>query len=250
MPLGLGIGQVVALVRETRGFEGALPQISVSGDGASELALALTTEGDAGGVVVGSDPGNAVVAIRLIEGEPSAAEVSILRKIARSQMGLIVVHQGEGHVPYVLPGDIIEPEGELSMRDLLTSIARHAGDDGPALAARLPILRREVARRLISATAFANAVIAASTKMEQPQMPVLTFAQSRMVLMLGLSRGNVLPRDPQHLALAAGPSVVGCVGVGFAARALVRRLPVSGRLVRAGVAYAGTRVVGEARLRF
>ena len=42
MPFGLGIGQVVALVRETRGFEGALPQISVSGEGASELALALS----------------------------------------------------------------------------------------------------------------------------------------------------------------------------------------------------------------
>ena len=254
MPFGLGVGQVVALVRETRGFEGALPQISVSGEGASELALTLTTGGDAGAVTVGSDPGNAVVAIRLIDGEPSAAEIAILRKISRSEMGLIVVPRGEGHVPYVLPGDIIDTddidsEGNLPMRDLLKSIARHAGDDGPALAARLPILRAEVGRRLIAATAFANAVIGASTKMQTAQMPVLSFAQSRMVLMLGLSRGDVLPRDPKHLALAAGPAVAACVGMGFGARTLVRRLPVNGRLVRAGVAYAGTRVLGEARLR-
>jgi hypothetical protein len=254
MPFGLGVGQVVALVRETRGFEGALPQISVSGEGASELALTLTTGGDAGAVTVGSDPGNAVVAIRLIDGEPSAAEIAILRKISRSEMGLIVVRRGEGHVPYVLPGDIIDTddidsEGNLPMRDLLKSIARHAGDDGPALAARLPILRAEVGRRLIAATAFANAVIGASTKMQTAQMPVLSFAQSRMVLMLGLSRGDVLPRDPKHLALAAGPAVAACVGMGFGARTLVRRLPVDGRLVRAGVAYAGTRVLGEARLR-
>lgn len=254
MPFGLGVGQVVALVRETRGFEGALPQISVSGEGASELALSLTTGGDAGAVTVGSDPGNAVVAIRLIDGEPSAAEIAILRKISRSEMGLIVVRRGEGHVPYVLPGDIIDTddidsEGNLPMRDLLKSIARHAGDDGPALAARLPILRAEVGRRLIAATAFANAVIGASTKMQTAQMPVLSFAQSRMVLMLGLSRGDVLPRDPKHLALAAGPAVAACVGMGFGARTLVRRLPVNGRLVRAGVAYAGTRVLGEARLR-
>jgi len=254
MPFGLGVGQVVALVRETRGFEGALPQISVSGEGASELALTLTTGGDAGAVTVGSDPGNAVVAIRLIDGEPSAAEIAILRKISRSEMGLIVVRRGEGHVPYVLPGDIIDTddidsEGNLPMRDLLKSIARHAGDDGPALAARLPILRAEVGRRLIAATAFANAVIGASTKMQTAQMPVLSFAQSRMVLMLGLSRGDVLPRDPKHLALAAGPAVAACVGMGFGARTLVRRLPVNGRLVRAGVAYAGTRVLGEARLR-
>ena len=254
MPFGLGVGQVVALVRETRGFEGALPQISVSGEGASELALTLTTGGDAGAVTVGSDPGNAVVAIRLIDGEPSAAEIAILRKISRSEMGLIVVRRGEGHVPYVLPGDIIDTddidsEGNLPMRDLLKSIARHAGDDGPALAARLPILRAEVGRRLIAATAFANAVIGASTKMQTAQLPVLSFAQSRMVLMLGLSRGDVLPRDPKHLALAAGPAVAACVGMGFGARTLVRRLPVNGRLVRAGVAYAGTRMLGEARLR-
>jgi hypothetical protein len=249
MPFGLGVGQVVALVRETRGFEGALPQISVSGEGASELALALTTGGDAGAVIVGSDPGNAVVAIRLIDGEPSTAEIAILRRISRSEMGLIVVRRGQGHVPYVLPGDIIDTEADVPMRDLLRSIARHAADDGPALAARLPILRTEVARRLIASTAFANAVIGASTKMQTAQMPVLSFAQSRMVLMLGLSRGDVLPRDPKQLALAAGPAVAACVGMGFGARTLVRRLPVNGRLVRAGVAYAGTRVLGEARLR-
>ena len=57
------------------------------------------------------------------------------------------------------------------------------------------------------------------------------------------------PRDPQQLALAAGPAVAGCVGMGLGARALVRRLPVGGPLVRAAVAYAGTRALGAARLR-
>jgi hypothetical protein len=250
VPFGLGVGQVIALVRETRGFEGAQPQISVSGEGASELALALSAGGDPGAVIVGFDPMQAVVAIRLIDGEASAAETAVLRRISRAETGLIVVQRGKGRIPYVLPADIFEAGAELPTRDLLKAIAQHAADDGPALAARLPILRPAVARRLIASTAFANAVIAASTKMEQAQMPLLTFAQSRMVLMLGLSRGDVLPRDPQQLALAAGPAVAGCVGMGFGARALVRRLPVNGRLVRAGVAYAGTRVLGEARLRF
>ena len=71
-----------------------------------------------------------------------------------------------------------------------------------------------------------------------------------MVLLLGLGRGDVLPHDPPQLALTAGPAVAACVGMGFGARTLVRRLPVNGRLVRAGVAYAGTRLLGEARLRF
>ena len=36
------------------------------------------------------------------------------------------------------------------MRELAEAIARHAADDGPALAARLPVLRPAVARRLIA----------------------------------------------------------------------------------------------------
>jgi uncharacterized protein (DUF697 family) len=226
-----------------------LAQIAVSGEGASELALALTVGGDSGAVIVGSDPSDAVVSIRLIKDEPTAAETAALRRLSRTETGLIVVHRGEGHIPYVLPGDVLEAGAELPLRDLVKAIARLAGDDGPALAARLPILRQEVARRLIGSIAFANAAIAASTKLQQAQLPVLTLAQSRMMLLLGLSRGDALPRDPQQLALAAGPAIAGCVGMGFGARALVRRLPVNGRLVRAGVAYAGTRVLGEARLR-
>ena len=39
MPFGLGLGEVIALVRETRRLETATAQISVSGPGAHELAL-------------------------------------------------------------------------------------------------------------------------------------------------------------------------------------------------------------------
>jgi len=91
--------------------------------------------------------------------------------------------------------------------------------------------------------------VAASSKLQKAQLPVLTLAQSRMVLRLGVSRGDTLPQDPQQLALAAGPAIAGCIGVGFAARALVRRLPSRGPIVRAAVAYAGTQVLGAARLR-
>ncbi len=78
---------------------------------------------------------------------------------------------------------------------------------------------------------------------------MLTLAQSRMVLLLGLSRGEVLPRDPQGLAIATAPAFVGSLGVGLAGRTLVRRLPIHGRIVRAAVAYGGTRLLGAARLR-
>ena len=93
MPFGLGIGQVVALVRETRGFEGALPQISVSGEGASELALSLSTGGDAGAVLVGSDPGLAVVAME--------AEVGDARR-EHAPRGELEGELDDGHLP-ILP---------------------------------------------------------------------------------------------------------------------------------------------------
>jgi hypothetical protein len=250
MPFGVGIGQVIGVLREARGAEGAPAQIAVSGEGASELALALAAGGDAGAVTVGSDPSQAVVAIRLIVGEPTDGEIAALRRLSRTDTALLVVQRGEGQVPYVLPGDVLEAGAAAPIDEVVTAIARLAGDSGPALAARLPVLRPAVARRLIATTALANAAVAASTKLQQAQLPVLTLAQSRMLLMLGLSRGEILPRDPQQLALVAGPVVASCVGMGLGARALVRRLPVSGRLVRAGVAYAGTRVLGEARLRF
>ncbi len=103
-------------------------------------------------------------------------------------------------------------------------------------------------RRLISTTAVLNAAVAASPA-KQAQFPALTLAQGRMLLLLGIARGEVLPRDPKQLAIASGPSLAAPVGVGLATRALVRRLPVRGPLVRAAIAYAATHGLGTARSR-
>jgi len=250
VPLGIGIGQVVGLIREARQLEGSSARIAVSGAGAEELAAALALGGDRGALSVGGDPLGAVLAIRLVDGEPSAAETAVLRRISRAGTPLLVVQRGGAvRIPHVLPGDVLDAEAELPVADVVAAIARVAGEQAPALAARLPTLRAAVARRLIGTTSLANAAVAASPWMKQAQFPVLTIAQSRMLLLLGRSRGDVLPRDPQALALAAGPAVAGAVGVGLGARALVRGLPFGGPLVRAAVAYAGTRLLGAARLR-
>jgi len=250
VPVGIGIGQVVGLVREARKLEGSSAQIAVSGADAHELAAALAVGGDHGAITVDGDPLRAAVAIRLVEGEPSTAETAVLRRISRAGTPLLVVRRGgRASVPNVLPGDVLEAGTELPIAEVVAAIARVAGETAPALAARLPTLRAAVARRLIGTTSLTNAAIAASPWIKQAQFPLLTVAQSRMLLRLGLSRGDVLPRDPQRLALAAGPAVVGSVGLGLGARALVRHLPFRGPLVRAAVAYAGTRVLGVARLR-
>jgi uncharacterized protein (DUF697 family) len=250
VPLGIGIGQAIGLAREARRFEGSSGYVAVSGAGAHELAAALAAGGDRGAVAVDGDPVRAAVAIRLIDGEPAAAETAVLRRISSAGTPLLVVRRGGAQrLPYVLPGDVLEVgRTELPVAEVVAALARVAGEAGPALAARLPLLRAPVTRRLIGTTSLANAAIAASPWMKQAQLPLLTIAQSRMLLLLGLSRGDVLPRDPKALALAAGPAVLGPVGVGLGARELVRRLPFGGPLVRAAVAYAGTRALGAARL--
>lgn len=250
MPLGVGIGQVVGLVRETRALESATPWIFVTGDGAPGLAASLAVGGNAAAVRVGGNPSQAAAAIFLLDGQASPAQAAALRELSRAGAGVIAVQRGAGRVPYVLPGDVFEvSSGELPLSQLVPAIARVADEDAPALAAHLPLLRPAVERRLITRTALTNLAVAASSKSEKAQMPVLTLAQSRMVLLLGVSRGETLPQDPQQLALAAGPGIAACIGMGLAARALVRRLPARGPVVRAAVAFAGTQALGAARLR-
>ncbi len=114
MPFGIGIGQVVGLVRETRGLESSTAQIAVSGVGAQDLAAALAAEGDPSAVSVDGDPRRAAVAIRLVEGEPSAAESAVLSRISRSGTPLIVVRRGgTERIPHVLAGDVLDAGTEL-----------------------------------------------------------------------------------------------------------------------------------------
>ncbi|MSO95965.1 MAG: hypothetical protein EXQ81_09265 [Thermoleophilia bacterium] len=247
MPLGIGIMQVSRLVREVHALEGASPWIAVSGPSADALATTLAARGDRGAIVVGGNPVAAAVSIRLIEGEPTPAELLVLRRLARDETPVIVVrHGGTSAIPYVLPEDVLDGGPEPDIEELAAAIARAAPHAAPALAARLPLLRPAVSRRLIAVTAFANAALAASPRLQRQQLPVLTLAQLRMLFLLGITRGETLPRDPQGLAVAAGPYLAVSLATGIAARALVRQLPFGGPAVRAAVAYGSTRALGAA----
>ena len=250
MPVGIGIGQALGLVREVRGSEGALPRIAISGSGAAGLATALAAGGDPGAVVVTEAAVGQTVTVRLVEGDPTPDEREVLRRLAREQTPVIVVRRGgSSRIPHVLADGIVDGGATLDIEAIAAAIARSAIGEGPSLAARLPVLRPAVSRRLIATTAVANAALAASSRLAQPQLPLLALAQARMLLLLGVARGETLPRDPQGLALAAGPSLVAALGTGLGARACVRRLPFGGPVVRALVAYGATRALGTTLLR-
>lgn len=248
MPLGIGIGQIVALVRETRVLERSPEHLSVSGPNASSIAAALAEGGDASAIRVDGDPTRAALAIRVVEGAVSPAEQAVHRRIVRLGKPLLVLRYGDGNVPYALPGDILDVTQDVPLDALAAAIAGAAPDAAPALASRLPVLRPAVQRHLVGVSSWGNALIAGSWRDDGPQLPLLTLAQSRMLLLLAVSRGRQLPHHPQEVARVVGPSLGAALAVGVGARALVRRLPVRGPLVRAVVAYAGTRALGAVRL--
>ena len=245
MPAGIGVGQIVGLVREVRGVEGSAPRVVISGSDPEDLAAALAVDGDRSAVVVDGDPAAAAIAVRLVDGDPDERERRALRQLMKGPTPVVVVRRGgSARIPHVLADDVVDLEVE-GIPGVAAAIARAAGADGPGLAARLPVLRAPVAARLVAHTAFANAALAASSRVV-PQLPLLTLAQARMLMLLGAARGDVLPRDPQGLLRAVGPYLVAALGTGVGARAVVRRLPVGGPIVRAAIAYGGTRALGTA----
>ena len=249
MPFGITVKQVVALVREMHVVESRPTHVTVAGPGAQEIAAALTAGGDASAVVVEGDPTQAAVAIYVVAGTVSPAEREIYRRITRAATPLVVVRHGAVPVPYVLPADVVDTGPDLPVAELAAAIARAAPDAAPGLASRLPVLRPAVQRRVTELTSWGNALIATSKRADAADLPLLSLAQTRMLLLLGMSRGKSVPHDPQGIAVAAGPPVAASLAVGLAAREALRRLPFRSAPVRAGIAYGVTRALGVARLR-
>ena len=77
--------------------------------------------------------------------------------------------------------------------------------------------------------------------------PVLTLNQLRLVLRLASAHGVEI--DQSRL-----PELLGTVAAGFGFRAAARQLlgivPVAGWVVKGGIAYTGTRAIGEAARRY
>ena len=121
------------------------------------------------------------------------------------------------------------------------------GEGGAPLAARLPVLRRAVCDRIVASFARKNGLAGAAIFVPGADLPVLALNQVRMLLLLDQAYG--LELDPRQRL----PEIVATVGAGLGLRALARELldlvPVAGWAVKGGVAYAGTRALGEAAIR-
>ena len=95
------------------------------------------------------------------------------------------------------------------------AVARRLGENGTALAARLPVLRPAVCSELIRSFSKKNGILSAAIFVPGVDMPILTLNQIRLVLRLALAHGQDVDRD-RAIELA------GVVGAGFGFRAIAR----------------------------
>jgi uncharacterized protein (DUF697 family) len=243
-PQKLGVIPLLKTLREVRGSSAAPRPIVV--DGAPALvpvvAKALRAGGDASLVREGGDPSHASALVWV--GEP---DLERLRAATRARVPIVGVTSGES-LPYVLDTDIVAaaPGRPAPVDEVAARLAARLDQEGPRLAARLPVLREALVDELIWRYARRNGLIGVAVWMPGLDMPILTLNQLRLVLQIAIAHGHEV--DSSRL-----PEVLGVVGAGFGFRAIARQLlaavPIAGWAMKGAVAYTGTKAVGEAARR-
>jgi uncharacterized protein (DUF697 family) len=249
--LPLAPAVVFNLVRELRKAAGARKPLVVGG--ARELAEALQRElvrdGDASAVRSAGVDGAAAL-VYVLAHELTPADERELRRADEKGLPILVVGpEPTRPIPYVLATDVIPLRaGEgFPVAELATLLGAKLDEEATQIAARLPVLRRGIAEALISRVARQNAVLGAAIFVPGADFPVLTLNQLRLVLRLAQAHG-------QEIDAQRAPEILAVIGGGLGFRALARQtlsvVPVAGWAVKAAVAYAGTRALGEAALRY
>jgi uncharacterized protein (DUF697 family) len=241
---------------------GILKELRVSADtdrplvvtGARELVSVLTRELTRGGVAAsvreqGPVEGG-IALVHLLAGKPGADDERILKEAAHARIPIIVVTRDDpGHIPYVLDQNVVRvgPGSGLPVEEIAVRLAHALGEAATPLAARLPVLRRPVCEELIRKFSRQNAFIGLAFFVPGTDLPVLTLNQIRLVLRIADAYGFEV--DSERL-----PEVLAVIGSAFGFRALARRtvglVPIVGWVLKGGVAYVGTRALGEAAVRY
>ena len=224
--------------------------------GARSLAEALRRElvrgGDAAAVreaSLGALDGAAAL-VYVLAGEVTEEDERALRAADMANVPAIALGPDPTTpIPYVLATDVIPlaPGEGFPIHELAKMLGGKADEEGTALAARLPVLRRGVAEALVGRVARQNAIVGAAVFIPGMDFPVLTLNQLRLVLRIAVAYGQEI--DQERL-----PEILGVVASGMGFRAIARSalgaVPVAGWAVKGGVAYGGTRAVGEAAIRY
>jgi len=200
-------------------------------------------------------PDGADVYVHVLSGELGDDDVAVLRRACRARVPVMAVAVGFAGdattVPYVLATDVVQVDAghAFPLEAIARAIAARLGEHGAPLAARVPLLREPVGEQLVASFARKNGIVAAAVWIPGADLPVLALNELRLVLRLAQAHGaaeDVRDRLPELAATLAA-----AFGLRAFAREALSVVPRAGWAVKAGVAYVGTRAVGEAaRLRF
>lgn len=249
---------VWGIVKELRAAAEDFRPLLVSGspEHAAVLLAQLVEGGDADAVRDLSgrqssqyDLEGARVLVHLVAGEVSEDDEKTLRLADRKEVEVVCVVVGAPEeapdVPFVLATDVlaVSPGETLPFEAIAERIADRAGEASHQLAARLPALRPAVVESIVKGLSVQNGILGAAIFIPGADFPVLTLNQIRMVLRIGAAHGEEIDRERV-------PEVLSVVGVGLGFRTVARQfagvVPGLGWALKGGIAYAGTRAVGEA----
>jgi hypothetical protein len=193
--------------------------------------------------------------VYVVAGAATPADEHALRRADRQRIPIVclILAGAEGEppgriLPYVLATDVVR--ARALDRDAIDAVARRIGVRAPnaawALARRLPALRVGVRREVVERTAIAAATLAAfSPRAAGSDLPALSLLHVRMALRLEAAGG---PTTRAAEAAAVAVSLASGAALRQTARTLLRAPVLPSWVVRAGVAYAGTRALGQAAL--
>ena len=247
-PAGLGVRDVLAVVREARDTADSAAPLVVTGMLSSELARALRGGAEEGGSVrVGSNLAGAAALVVVLGGAPTDDDDRVMRAAARASVPVVAVQtstRADAPLAYVPASAVVvcQPGRSFPVEDIARALAGQLGHDAVALAARVPAFREPIVRELVRRAALRAAVVGALPWRKGADLPALTLIQARLVLDLAAAHGRAIGNE-RATELAAVAST------GLGVRALVRRLPRRLPLVGGLTGYLTTRALGEAALR-
>jgi uncharacterized protein (DUF697 family) len=248
---GIPLRSVVELAREAQAGAGPAGPVVVDGPLAPQLARELGAGAEPGAIRVGGGVTGASAVVVVLTGPPDGDRLALLRRADSEGVPLVAVQTGPGgSVPYVLPHLVVdcEPGRGFPVGGIAAALADALGKDAAAVAARVPVVRPHAERVIARGSAAAAAGIAARSR-PGTRLSALVPLQARMLRSLAAARGRSATTTPQEVGVTVGAGLGSALAAGLAARALVRRLPIGGRVVDAVVAAAVTYGLAAARRR-
>jgi len=224
----------------------------VAGQLADVLARELRAGGDAWAVRTGGAPVDVEAVVYVVGDEITEEDEQVLKAAHRARVPTIVVAAGReapARIPFVLATDVVRvPTGSGFPVDRIAHVLMHKlGEEGSSLARHLPVLRRPFCAEMTASFARKNGIIGVAVFVPGADLPILTVNQIRLVLRICAAYG--LEIDGQR-----APEIAATIGAGFGFRTVARELlgaiPFAGWLLKGAIAYAGTRALGEAAVRY